>query len=100
VLGHYARDLKLISLEAAVRKMTGLAAETFRLEGRGRIAPGMKADITVFDADTIIDRATYEAPTQAAQGIAHVFVNGALAWTDGGPTPQRTGRFLGRGGMP
>jgi N-acyl-D-amino-acid deacylase len=98
VLGRYARDLKLISLEAAVRKMTGLAAETFRLEGRGRIAPGMKADITVFDAATVIDRATYEAPTQAAQGVEHVFVNGALAWTDGGPTPQRSGRFLGRPG--
>ncbi len=97
VLGHYARDLKLMSLEAAVRKMTGLAAETFRLEGRGRIAPGMKADVTVFDADTIIDRATYEAPMTAAAGIVHVFVNGVLSWTDGGPTAQRSGQFVRRG---
>ncbi|WP_454761031.1 N-acyl-D-amino-acid deacylase family protein [Caulobacter segnis] len=96
VLGHYARDLGLMSLEAAVRKMTGLAAETFRLKDRGRIAVGMKADVTVFDADTILDLATYEAPTQAARGIAHVFVNGVLAWSDGGPTPQRAGRFLRR----
>ncbi|MET3666143.1 D-aminoacylase [Caulobacter sp. 1776] len=96
VLGHYARDLRLLSLEAAVRKMTGLAAETFRLKDRGRIAVGMKADVTVFDADAILDRATYEAPTQPAAGIAHVFVNGLLAWTEGGPTAGRAGRFLRR----
>lgn len=94
VLGHYARDQKLISLEAAVHKMTGLAAETFKLEGRGRVAVGMKADLTVFDADTIIDEATYEAPTRPAKGIAHVFVNGALAWSDGRTVGPRTGRFL------
>lgn len=96
VLGHYARDLQLISLEAAVRKMTGLAAETFRLKDRGRVAVGMKADITVFDADTILDRATYEAPTQPAQGVEHVFVNGVLAWSNGALTPHRAGRFLRR----
>ena len=83
-----------------MRKMTGLAAETFRLEGRGRIAPDMKADITVFDAGTILDRATYEAPTQSAQGIEHVFVNGGLAWTDGRPTCGRSGKFLSRSGAP
>lgn len=96
VLGHYARDLRLLSLEAAVRKMTGLAAETFGLKDRGRIAVGMKADVTVFDADAILDRATYEAPTQPAAGIAHVFVNGGLAWTEDGPTAERSGRFLRR----
>jgi N-acyl-D-amino-acid deacylase len=96
VLGHYARDLGLISLETAVHKMTGLAAATFGLAERGRIAVGMKADITVFDPRTIIDCATYEAPTQAADGVAHVFVNGALAWTQKAATPTRSGRFLGR----
>lgn len=96
VLGHYARDLGLLSLEAAVRKMTGLAADTFRLKDRGRVAVGMKADITVFDADTILDRATYEAPTQTAQGVEHVFVNGVLAWSNGGLTQDRAGRFLRR----
>ena len=96
VLGHYARDLGLLSLETAVRKMTGLAAETFRLPDRGRIAPGMKADIVAFDAATILDRATYEAPTQKAEGIAHVLVNGVLSWTDGQPTADRAGKFLRR----
>lgn len=94
VLGHYARDEKLISLETAVHKMTGLAADTFGLAGRGRIAPGLKADITVFDADTIIDEATYEAPTRPAKGIAHVLVNGALSWSHGAPVGSRAGRFL------
>jgi N-acyl-D-amino-acid deacylase len=56
----------------------------------------MKADITVFDPETIIDRATYDAPAQMAEGIVHVFVNGALAWTQNAPTPARSGRFLCR----
>lgn len=94
VLGHYARDEKLISLEAAVHKMTGLAADTFGLTARGRIAPGMKADITVFDADTIIDESTYETPNRPAKGIEHVLVNGQLCWSRGAATGSRSGRFL------
>jgi N-acyl-D-amino-acid deacylase len=94
VLGHYARDEQLISLEAAVHKMTGLAADTFRLAGRGRVAVGMKADLTVFDAEAIIDQATYEAPTRPAKGIEHVFVNGALAFSGGDVVGERAGRFL------
>jgi N-acyl-D-amino-acid deacylase len=96
VLGRYARDLKALSLEAAVRKMTGMSAATFGLVERGLICIGMKADITVFNAETIIDCATYEAPTQLAEGIVHVFVNGTLAWTDKAATPVRSGRFLSR----
>jgi len=94
VLGHYARDEKLISLEAAVHKMTGLAAETFGLKDRGRIAAGMKADITVFDANLIIDEATYEAPERPARGIEHVVVNGQLCWSRGAAAGPRAGRFL------
>jgi len=97
VLGRYARDLKVISLEMAVHKMTGLSATTFSLAKRGVIAVGMKADITVFDPETIIDRATYDAPTQLAEGIVHVFVNGTMAWTQNAATPVRSGRFLTRG---
>jgi N-acyl-D-amino-acid deacylase len=96
VLGRYARDLNVLSLETAVHKMTGLAATTFALPNRGRIAAGMSADITVFDPNTIIDRATYEAPTQLSAGIVHVFVNGSLSWTQNAPTPSRHGRFLRR----
>jgi N-acyl-D-amino-acid deacylase len=94
VLGHYARDQKLLSLEAAVHKMTGLAADTFGLTGRGRIAVGLKADITVFDAATIIDEATYETPTRQARGIEYVIVNGRLSWSHGAPHGVRAGRFL------
>jgi N-acyl-D-amino-acid deacylase len=97
VLGHYARELKVISLEMAVHKMTGLSAVTFSLTDRGLVAAGMKADITVFNPETVIDRATYDAPTQLAEGIVHVFVNGALAWTQNAATPGRSGRFLTRG---
>jgi N-acyl-D-amino-acid deacylase len=97
VLGRYARDLKVISLEVAVHKMTGLSAATFCLAQRGVIAVGMKADITVFDPNTIIDRATYESPAQLAEGIAHVFVNGTLAWTQNAATTVRSGKFLTRG---
>ena len=96
VLGRYARDLKALSLEAAVHKMTGLSAATFGLVQRGLIVAGMKADITVFNPETIIDYATYEAPAQPAGGIEHVFVNGALAWTQKAATPLRSGRFLPR----
>ncbi len=97
VLGRYARDAKLLSLEAAVRKMTSLPAETFGLAGRGRVAIGMKADLTIFNADTIIDEATYETPTRPASGIEHVFVNGSLTWSRGAPVGRRAGRFLGPG---
>jgi len=96
VLGRYARDLKALSLEAAVHKMTGLSAATFGLADRGLIAVGMKADLTVFNPETIIDYATYESPAQPAEGIEHVFVNGTLAWTQKAATPVRSGRFLAR----
>jgi N-acyl-D-amino-acid deacylase len=96
VLGRYARDLNVISLETAVHKMTGLPAATFALAKRGLIEVGMKADITVFDPKTIIDRATYDAPAQMAEGVVHVFVNGTLAWTQKAATPARSGRFLCR----
>ena len=76
--------------------MTGLSAQTFGLRERGLVARGMKADITIFDPDTIIDNATYDEPAQRAAGIAHVFVNGALAWTNNAATAGRSGRFLRR----
>jgi N-acyl-D-amino-acid deacylase len=99
VLGHYCRELGLFPLEEAVRRMTGLPARRFGLAGRGMIAEGVYADITVFDPATVIDRATFEQPTRAAAGIEHVFVNGRPVWGDGGPTGERPGRVLRRQAM-
>ncbi|KXU94628.1 D-aminoacylase [Caballeronia megalochromosomata] len=96
VLGHYARELKLFPLETAVRKMTGLTAEQFGIEGRGHVAQGHFADLVVFDPDEVIDRATFESPKLAPQGIEHVIVNGVPVLTRGEPTGARPGRALRR----
>lgn len=96
VLGHYVRDVGLFSLEEGVHRMTGLSATQFRLRDRGLLKPGNFADVVVFDADTILDRASFEQPTQPASGIDYVVVNGAIAWTKTGSTDTRTGRVLKR----
>jgi N-acyl-D-amino-acid deacylase len=96
VLGHYCRDLGLFELEEAVRRMTGLPAARFGLSGRGKVAAGAYADITVFDPATVIDRATFEKPITPAAGIEHVFVNGRPVWAEGKPTGDRPGRALRR----
>jgi N-acyl-D-amino-acid deacylase len=94
VLGHYARDVGLFTLEEAVHRMTGLSARQFNLVDRGEIRIGNVADIVVFDAERIIDRATYENPTLAADGIELVMVGGEIAYRDRQPTGMRAGRFL------
>jgi N-acyl-D-amino-acid deacylase len=96
VLGHYSRDLNLLSLENAVHKMTGLAAATFRLKDRGRIAEGAYADLVLFDPDRIIDTATYEDPEQRAAGIELVVINGSIMLEKGRIAPERRGRVLRR----
>lgn len=96
VLGRYSRDLSLFPLETAVWKMTGLTARNFGLLDRGEIKQGHHADLVVFDADTVKDRATYENPTLAAEGIAHVVVNGSLTWSAGAHTGARRGAVLCR----
>jgi len=96
VLGHYARDVGLFSLEIAVHKMTTLSARRFDLDARGEIRAGFHADITVFDPRTVGDVATFEHPTRPADGIEHVIVNGALAFTRSGDASERAGRFLPR----
>ncbi len=94
VLGHYSRDEGLFPLEEAVRKMTGLSAQRFGLKDRGVIRPGAFADIVLFDADTIIDRATYDEPDLPAEGIEMVIVNGRVVWRDGDSTGARSGRAI------
>jgi len=97
VLGHYAREVGLFSLEEAIHRMTGLPAATFGLAGRGAVAPGAAADLVVFDPETVIDRASFEEPIRAAAGIALVIVNGTPVWQDGAPSGARPGRVLRRG---
>ena len=96
VLGHYSRDLKLFSLETAVRKMTGLPAKTFGLKDRGVLKEGAYADIAVFDPATIAETATWEKPIQPASGIAATIVNGLIVWQNNRPTGKRPGKVLRR----
>ena len=96
VLGHYSRELGLLTLEDAVRRMTGLTAAQFGLTDRGEVRPGAYADLVVFDAETIADEATFEAPTRPAAGIDIVMVNGAIVREGGRVTGKRPGRALRR----
>lgn len=96
VLGRYVRELGVISFEEAVRRMTSAPARRLGLDDRGRIAPGLAADITVFDPETVIDRATFENPHQYPVGIRFVFVNGVLVAREGEITGERPGVILRR----
>jgi N-acyl-D-amino-acid deacylase len=94
VLGKYVRDEKVIPLEEAVRKLSGLPATNLELDRRGFLKEGMFADVVVFDPATIADRATFENPHQYAVGMKHVFVNGAQVLKDGTHTGAKPGRAL------
>ncbi|MES2401367.1 MAG: D-aminoacylase [Pseudomonadota bacterium] len=97
VLGHYARDRRLFSLETAVHKMTGLSARRFGLQGRGVLAVGNAADMVVFDEQNISDRATFTNPAEPSQGIDAVFVNGRLACRHGETMDAHAGQVLRHG---
>ena len=97
VLGHYARDLGLFSLEAAVRKMTGHTASVFGLTDRGVIRAGAYADLVLFDPARVRDAADFSAPTRPAEGIVETWVNGQSAFAAGAATPARAGRLVTRG---
>ena len=94
VLGVYVRELRLLRLEDAVRKMTSLNAAKTGLLDRGVLREGLAADVTIFNPDTVIDRATYTEPFQYNRGIVHVIVNGRLVLEDGEHTGNLPGRAL------
>jgi N-acyl-D-amino-acid deacylase len=94
VLGHYVRDVKLFTLEEAVRKMTSQAADRANLSDRGVLRPGMKADVVVFDSQAIRDVATYEDPHHFSEGVIDVIVNGVPVLRDGQMTTALPGGVL------
>lgn len=96
VLRVYAREQKLLTLEQAVHKMTGAAAEHMGITDRGFIRPGAHADLVLFDPATIADRATSNNPSAQSVGISRVWVNGALVFKDGQPTGIRSGKRVRR----
>jgi N-acyl-D-amino-acid deacylase len=96
VLGRYVRELHWLALPEAVRKMTSLPAKRFKLNDRGLVRAGFKADLVLFDPNTIIDRATFQEPQLTSLGVKRVFVNGVEVWTDGKVTSNRPGRALRR----
>lgn len=92
VLGHYVRERKVMSLELAIHKMTGLAAARLKLRERGRIAPGLAADLVAFDPERVADRATFEKPQQYPVGIPYVWVAGRMVVREG----EHTGVLAGK----
>ena len=96
-LNRYVRELGLLRIEEAIRKMTSLPAITFRLSGRGMIRPGYQADLVVFDLESVRDRATFTEPHQYATGFDWVFVNGSVVVENDRHTGSRPGQIVRRG---
>lgn len=94
VLGEYVREQHVLTLEEAVRRMSGYPAQRLKIWDRGLLRPGMKADVVVFDPAVIGDRATYAKPHQYSVGVRDVIVNGKLVLQDGKVTAARSGRVL------
>jgi N-acyl-D-amino-acid deacylase len=94
VLGKYVRDEKLLSLEAAICKLTSLPATNLGLDHRGLLSEGYFADVVLFDPETINDKATYEKPHQYSVGMKHVLINGVQVLKDGEHTGAKPGRAL------
>ncbi|MBZ4654164.1 MAG: N-acyl-D-glutamate deacylase [Peptococcaceae bacterium] len=93
-LGHFVREKGLLPLEKAVAKMTHEPARRLKLQDRGLIRPGYKADLVLFDEQRVMDKATYEKPVAFSEGIEKVWVNGVLAWNEQKVTGSTSGQFL------
>lgn len=100
ILGRYVREVSLLTLEEAISKMTSFPARRLGLRDRGRVAEGCFADLVVFDPETVIDRATFEAPHQFPIGVSHVLVNGEAVIAYGEHTGVRPGLVLRRRSRP
>jgi N-acyl-D-amino-acid deacylase len=96
VLGRYVREQRALPLEEAIRKMASLSAAHVGLKRRGTIAPGMLADLVLFDPDRVIDRATPAEPHLVSEGISRVWVNGRVVYADGKALGGGAGRILRR----
>lgn len=94
VLGKYARDEKVITLEEGIRKLSALPAQNLKLKKRGMLKPGYYADVVVFDPEKVNDKATFEKPHQYAEGVIHVWVNGTAVLKGGAHTGANAGRFV------
>jgi dihydroorotase/N-acyl-D-amino-acid deacylase len=94
ILGRFVREQRILTLEDAVRKMTGAVAERLSLRDRGELREGMYADVMLFDPNTIIDKATYEKPHQLSVGVKYVFVNGVAVVSDGKVTGAKPGKIV------
>ena len=94
IMGRYVREQKVITLEEAVRKATSHNAAKIRIYDRGILRPGMRADIAMFNPDTIIDKATFDNPHQYAEGVEYVIVNGTVVLDEGKHTGVRPGGIL------
>ena len=97
-LGHYIRDRNVVSLEEGVRKISSLSAEHLGITERGSIQEGYYADLVLFDAETVVDQATYENPHVPSLGIEKVWVNGQLVFDGGQATGKRPGKPIRRTG--
>jgi N-acyl-D-amino-acid deacylase len=96
-LGRYVRELKLLTLPEAVRRMTSLPAQTFHLKDRGMIQVGAHADIVIFDPAKVTDPSAFSDPHHYAEGVEHVIVNGGITIRDGKLTEMRSGGPLRMG---
>ena len=94
LLGKYVREEKLIPLEEAVYKLSGLSADKLKIKDRGYLKKGNFADVVIFDPETIQDHATFSNPHQLATGVHHVFVNGTQVLKDGEHTGKTPGRVV------
>jgi dihydroorotase/N-acyl-D-amino-acid deacylase len=94
VLGRYVRDKKLLTLEAAIQKMSSFPAQRLGLADRGVLRTGLKADLAIIDPARVADTATFEKPHSYAVGVSTVIVNGQIVFEAGAMTPARPGRVL------